>query len=77
MTFDPGYEELLGKELQMQRMREAEKYRLLRRARAWNPSISRKIYVVLRTRWQSIWTRRRKNRQYIPNSHVPKNSPSL
>ena len=77
MTFNPGYAELLGKELQMQRMREAEKERLIRKVTAWNPSPSRKISVILRTRWQEYWTRRRKVRQYIPISRVPKKSPSL
>ncbi|MCK5794554.1 MAG: hypothetical protein KAH12_07600 [Anaerolineales bacterium] len=77
MTFNPGYAALLGKELQMQRMREAEKERLIRKATAWNPSLSRKISVILRIRWQEFRTRRRKIRQYVPVSRVPKNSPSL
>jgi len=77
MTFNPSYEELLGKELQMQRMREAEKKRLIRKATAWNPPFSRKISVILRTRWQEFWTRRRRTRRYIPVSSLPKKSPSL
>jgi len=77
MTFNPGYAELLGKELEMQRMREAEKERLIRKAIVWNPSPSRKIFVILRTRWQEYWTRRRRTRRYIPVSSLPKKSPSL
>ena len=77
MTFNPSYAELLGKELQMQRMREAEKERLIRKATAWNPSLSRKISVILRTRWQEYWTGRRKAGRYMPISYVPKKSPSL
>lgn len=77
MTFNPSYAELLGKELQMQRMREAEKNRLIRKATAWNPPLSRKISVFLRTSWQKFWTERRKARRYMPISHVPKNSPTL
>ncbi len=76
MTFNPSYAELLGKELQMQRMREAEKERLIRKVTAWNPPLPRNISVILRTRWQEYWTRRRKVRQYIPISRVPKNSSS-
>ena len=76
MTFNPNYEELLGKELQMQRMREAEKDRLIRKATAGNPPLSRKISVILRTHWQKLWAERRKARRYMPISHVPKNSPS-
>jgi len=77
MTFNPSYAELLGKELQIQRMREAEKERLVRKATAWNPHLSRKISVILRTRWQEYRTRRRKDRRYIPVSRVPKKSTSL
>ena len=74
MTFNPSYAELLGKELQMQRMREAEKERLIRKATAWNPPLPRKISVILRTRWQDV---KRNIRRYIPTPRVPKNSPSL
>lgn len=77
MTFNPSYAELLGKELQMQRTREAEKERLIRKTTAWNPSFSRKISVILRTRWQKFWNTQRKTNKYIPISHLPKNSPSL
>jgi len=77
MTFNPSYAELLGKELQKERMREAEKERLIRKATAWSPSVTRKIAVILRTRWQEFWAGRRKDRQYLPVSQVPKNSPSL
>lgn len=77
MTFNPGYAELLGKELQVQRMREAEKERLIRKATAWNPALPRKISVILRSRWQEYWTGRRMIRRIIPISRVPKNSPSL
>ena len=77
MTFNPSYADLLGKELQMQRMREAEKERLIQKATAWNPPLSRKISVILRTRWQESWTDKRKAGRYMPVSHVPKKSPSL
>ena len=77
MTFNPSYAELLGKELQMQRMREAEKERLIRKTTAWNPPVFRKLYVILRTRWQDIWKGRREKRDYPPISQLPENSPSL
>lgn len=77
MTFNPSYADLLGKELQMQRTREAERERLIRRATAWNPSLSRKISAILRTRWRHFWDTRRKTNQYQTISHIPKKSPSL
>jgi len=77
MTFNPGYAELLGKELEMQRMREAEKERLIRKATAWNPQLSRKLKVIIQSRWNDFWASRRKDRQFIPISHVPEKSPSL
>jgi hypothetical protein len=77
MTFNPSYAVLLGKELQMQRMREAEKERLIRKATAWNPSFSRKLTVIFRSRWHDYWMGKRKDRQYVPLSHLPKKSHSL
>ena len=77
MTFNPGYAELLGKELEMQRMREAEKERLIRKATAWNPPLSRKLKVIIQSQWHDFWASRRKDGQFIPISHVPKKSPSL
>jgi len=76
MTFNPGYAELLGKELEMQRMREAEKERLIRKATTWNPLLSRKLYVILRTRWQGYWSGKRKPKRYLPISRLLKNSTS-
>ena len=66
MTFNPGYAELLGKELEMQRMREAEKERLIRKTTAWNPPLSRKLSVILRSRWHDFWADRRKRKLYLP-----------
>ena len=76
MTFNSSYAEMMGKELRMQRTREAEKERLIRKATAWNPPLMKKIVVILWTRWRELWTGRRKGRRYIPVSHLPKNSPS-
>ena len=77
MTFNPSYAELLGKELERNRMREAENERLIRKASAWNPPLSRKIYVILRSRWQEFWSGAGRHKKYQPISHVPKNSHGL
>ena len=76
MTFNPGYAELLGRELEMQRMREAEKERLIRKATAWNKPLSRKLLVIIRSRWHDYRVGRRKKRQYLPISNVSKSSHS-
>jgi len=76
MTFNPNFAELLGKELQMQRMREADHERLVRKATTWNPPLSRKIFVIFCSRWQEFWASRREDRQYTPISKVPKSSTS-
>ena len=77
MTFNPSYAELLGKELQMQRMREAEKERLIRKVTAWNPPISRKISVILQTRWEDLWRSRGESKRYHPISQIQKKSTSI
>lgn len=76
MTFNPGYAELLGKELQRNRMREAERERLVRKAAAWNTPISRKLYVILRSHWKEFWSKAGRDSKYIPISPVPKKSTS-
>lgn len=77
MTFNPSYAELLGKELQRDRMREAKRERLINQATAWNPSLSRKLSVILRSRWHDFWTSLKKDKKYTPISRLPKSSPSL
>ncbi|TFG49800.1 MAG: hypothetical protein E4H33_01530 [Anaerolineales bacterium] len=77
MTFNPSYAELLGKELQRNRMHEAERERLIRKAAAWNPSLSRKLSVIFRSYWDEFWSNEKRGSKYIPISHVPKKSPSL
>ena len=77
MTFNPSYAELLGKELQMDRRREAERERLIRKATAWNPPISRKISAILRSRLEDFWSDRRQPKVYPPISQVPKKSTSI
>jgi len=77
MTFNANYAELLGRELQRNRMREAEKERLIRKASALNPPLSRKLNLILRSRWQNYWSRKAKKKKYIPIHQVSKKSPSL
>lgn len=77
MTFNANYAELLGRELQRNRMREAEKERLIRKASAWNPPLSRKLSLILSSRWQNYWSRKAKQKKFIPMHQVPKKSPSL
>jgi hypothetical protein len=76
MTFSPGYAEFIGKELQRDRMREAERERLINQATAWNPPLPKKLSVILRSRWHDFWTSLKKDK-YPPISQVPKSSPSL
>lgn len=73
MTFNPSYAELLGREMERQRMREAEKERLIRKAAAWSPPLTRKIYVILRARWEDLW----QSKRYPPIAHTPKKSTSI
>ena len=75
MTFYPDYAQLLGAELQRQRMREAQKERLIRQVSKQEPSLLTKILVILRARWSDLWDR--SSHQYPPISRMPKNSPSL
>lgn len=77
MTFNPGYAEFLGKELQRNRMHEAEKERLIRKATAWEPSLWRKLSVILHRRWEYLGARSERREKYLPVSHLPKNSHSL
>jgi hypothetical protein len=73
MTFNPSYAELLGKELERNRMREAERERLIHKATAWKPPLRRKVYVILRARWEDFW----QTKKYPPISQVPKKSTSI
>ena len=74
MTFNPSYAELLGRELQRQRRREADRERLIREAAGWNPSPLSKSLLILRSRWSRFWSRIIRKKVYIPLSPNPKNS---
>jgi len=77
MTFNPSYAELLGKEMQMQRMREAKRERLIRQVSGWKPSSAKKLFIIVRSRWSNYWSRVIRKKGNIPISRIPKNSPSL
>jgi len=77
MTFNPNYAELLGRELQRDRMREAERERLIKQVSGWNPGLIGKVLIILQERWSKFWSRVIGRKTYIPISRIPKNSPSL
>lgn len=75
MTFNPEYAQLLGAELQRNRMREAEKERLVRQVSRYEPSLAKKILVILRARWSDLWDG--DSHQFPPVSQLPKKSTTL
>jgi hypothetical protein len=77
MTFNANYAELLGRELQRDRMREAERERLIRQVSGWNPGLAGKLLIVLQEHWSKFWSRVSRKKGYIPISQLPKNSPSI
>ncbi len=52
MTYNYNYAEYLGRELLNERRREADRERLIRSLTPANPSILKKIWMIIRTRWQ-------------------------
>ena len=77
MIIDPRITELISRELHSDRMREAEKHRLIKQAAGWNPPPTIKLLVIIRSRWNNFWSRLFSRKRYIPISREPKNSPSL
>jgi hypothetical protein len=69
--------ELHGQELRRLRMEEADHWRLVNQGSTWNPSLLRKLVVILRTNWQTFWSRIFRKRGYVTISQTPKESPSL
>jgi len=76
MTFNFNNAELLGKELGRDRMREAEKERLIKQSSGWNPGPIEKFLNGFRTRWNRSWFRFVNRKVYISFSGDPKNSTS-
>jgi hypothetical protein len=73
MTFFPDYAELLGREMRMVRLNEAEQQRLIRTISQANPPGQRKIWLILRDRWGTFWSWK----YFRPFSRVPRNSHSI
>ena len=76
MIINPSIVELVSRELHSDRMREAEKHRLIKQAVGWNPSPAVKLLVIIRSRWNNFWSQIFSKKRYIPISRVPKNSTS-
>lgn len=72
----PSNAEILGRELRRVRQEQAERQRIIREATLANPSGARKIWLILRDRWQSFRNQRRDRKIYPPVSTVPGNSHS-
>lgn len=77
MTYNYNYAELLGRELIKERRREAERERLLRSLTPANPSIFKKIWYILRSRWQERRHTGIGKQGRTSISPLPKSSPSL
>ncbi|MFL7812184.1 MAG: hypothetical protein ACK2TZ_12290 [Anaerolineales bacterium] len=77
MTYNYNYAELLGRELLEQRRREAEHERLIRSLTPANPSILKKVWIILRSRWQDHKQIGIERRGPSAISPLPKSSQSL
>jgi len=77
MTINPSITELISRELHSDRMREAEKHRLIKQAAGGNPPPTVKLLVIIRSRWNNFWSGLFNKKRYIPISREPKKSPSL
>jgi hypothetical protein len=77
MSIDLIRAELYGQELRRDRMREAEQWRLVNHGATWNPSLLRKLSIILVRYWKSFWSKTFRKRGYIPVSRTPNESPSL
>ena len=73
MTFFPDYAELLGREMRMVRLNEAEQQRLIRTISLAKSSHQRSILSILRDRWETF----RGWKYFRPLSRVPRNSHSM
>lgn len=73
MTFFPDYAELLGREMRMVRLNEAEQQRLIRTVTLAKSPHQRNMWSILRDRWETFWSRK----IFRPFSRVPRNSHSM
>jgi hypothetical protein len=77
MTFNPSYAELLGKELQRERLREAERERLIKEIAGSNPALRGFLLINLQSRWNEYWSKVSRNKTFVSITKTPKNSPSI
>jgi hypothetical protein len=77
MTINFYNPQILGRELQRDRMREAEQERLIKQVSGWNPSTTAKLFPIVGSYWKNFWSRVFRKGVYIPLSQLPKNSTSL
>jgi hypothetical protein len=78
MTINPIYAELLGKELQRDRLREAEKERLINQVIGRNHAGHHwKVFSALSSQGRAFWNRIIRKKGYIPISREPKKSPIM
>jgi len=77
LIFNPDYFELQGRELRKDRMREAETERLIKLVSGCNPPFTRKLMVILQSRWKECRIRVFPKRGFDSIAHLPKKSPSL
>lgn len=77
MTFNPNYAELLGRELQRDRLREASRERLIRSMTPANPSSLTKVWSILRNRGRDLGRQIFKPGQIYPATRLPEDSHSL
>jgi hypothetical protein len=76
-TINPSYYDYLGQELRKDRMREAEKERIIREVRGWNPPIYKRLWIIIQSRFSGKSRLAEKHIGYSPVTHLPKESPSL
>lgn len=72
MAIYPSNADLLGREFRRDRMQEAEHWRLFKTTDAWSPSLPVKLGIILRSRWQILWSGKRNRRRYISITEAPK-----
>jgi hypothetical protein len=77
MTFNPSYAELLGREQYKIRLEEAKRERLINTLTLANPSLTRKIWLILLDRMQTLWHPKRSQKNYHPISRIEGKSHSL
>ena len=76
-TINPSYYDYLGQELRKDRMREAEKERIIREVRGWNPPFYKRLWIIIKSRFSGERQVIKKQITYPPVSQMPKESPSL